>query len=77
MANNDFKLSIDSNILEVIKRYPHAVEIFIKYGLPCVGCAAARFEKISDAAAEFGIDGESIINEIKKSTEKGKNETEA
>ncbi|MEA1925619.1 MAG: DUF1858 domain-containing protein [Patescibacteria group bacterium] len=67
MTNNNFELSIDSNILEVIKRYPRATEIFIKYGLPCVGCAAARFEKISDAAAEFGIDGESMVNEIKES----------
>lgn len=76
MTKNDFKLSTESNILEVIKRYPSAAEIFIKHGLPCVGCAAARFEKISDAAIEFGVDGESIINEIKESAEKEKNEME-
>lgn len=66
----EFKLSIDSNIMEVIQEYPQAAEIFMKNGLPCVGCAAARFEKISDVVAEFGIKGEDLIEEIKKSVEK-------
>lgn len=60
-------LSLDSNIMETIENYPGAVEIFIKHGLPCVGCAAARFEKISDVVAEFGIDGEKLVREIKES----------
>jgi hybrid cluster-associated redox disulfide protein len=65
--NNDFELSIDSNIMEVVQRYPKAAEIFMKAGLPCVGCAAAHYEKISDVVAEFGIDGEKLIREIKES----------
>lgn len=66
----DFKLSIDSNIMEVIQEYPHAAEVFMKNGLPCVGCAAARFEKISDVVAEFGIKGEDLIAEIKEGMDK-------
>lgn len=66
------KLSIDSNILEVIEKYPRAAEIFAKRGLPCVGCAAASFEKISDVVAEFGIDGEELIREIKESKDSKK-----
>lgn len=64
--NEIFKISIDSNIMEVIQVYPQAAEIFMKNGLPCVGCAAARFEKISDVVAEFGIDGEKLIKEIEE-----------
>jgi len=62
-----FKLSADSNIMETIEHYPGAAEVFMKHGLPCVGCAAAHFEKISDIAGEFGIDTEKLINEIKES----------
>jgi hybrid cluster-associated redox disulfide protein len=63
---NKFNLSVDSNIMEVVQRYPAAVEIFMKHGLPCVGCAAAQYEKISDVVAEFGIDADKLIEEIKQ-----------
>ncbi len=62
-----FILNKDSNILETIENYPEAIEIFAKNGLPCVGCAAARFEKLSDVVAEFGIDPDKLIEELKAS----------
>jgi hybrid cluster-associated redox disulfide protein len=67
MSAKKFKLDRDSNILETIKNYPEAVEIFAKNGLPCVGCAAARFEKLSDVVEEFGVDLDKLIEEIKNS----------
>lgn len=66
-----FILSKDSNIMEVVQRYPQAAEIFMTHGLPCVGCAAAQYEKISDVVAEFGIDADKLIKDIQNS-EKGK-----
>ncbi len=69
MSNKKFELNRDSNILETINNYPKAVEIFAKNGLPCVGCAAARFEKLSDVVEEFGIDLDKLIEEIKNSKE--------
>jgi hybrid cluster-associated redox disulfide protein len=62
----DFELSKDSNIMETIENYPGAVEVFAKHGLPCVGCAAARFERISDVVNEFGVDADELIKEIKE-----------
>ncbi len=44
MTEKKFELNADSNILETIENYPEAAEIFAKHGLPCLGCAAARFE---------------------------------
>lgn len=67
MSKKEFKLNKDSNILETIENYPEAIEIFTKSGLPCVGCAAARFEKLSDVVAEFGIDLDKLIEELKAS----------
>ena len=70
--NKEFNLSVDSNILEVIQRYSDAAEIFVKSGLPCVGCAAAQYEKISDVVAEFGVDAEDLIKQIKESAKEEK-----
>ena len=62
-----FKLSIDSNILEVIENYPRAAEIFAEYGLPCAGCVAASYESLADVVAEFGVDGEELVKAIEMS----------
>jgi len=67
MTEKKFELNADSNILETIENYPAAAEIFAKNGLPCLGCAAARFEKLSDVVAEFGIDIDKLIKELKDS----------
>ena len=61
MINKKFELNEDSNILETIENYPAAAEIFAKHGLPCLGCAAAQFEKLSDVVSEFGIDLDKLI----------------
>ncbi len=67
MSNKKFELNKDSNILETIENYPVSAEIFVKHGLPCLGCAAARFEKLSDVVEEFGIDLDKLIEDLKVS----------
>ena len=62
-----FTLNKNSNIMEVLENYPEAAEIFAKNGLPCAGCAAAKFEKLSDVADEFGTDLDKLIKELKAS----------
>ncbi len=69
MSKDNFKLSLDSNIMETVEHYPFAAEIFAKHGLPCLGCSAARFEKISDVVVEFGIEGDKLIEDIKNHPE--------
>ena len=68
----EFEISVDSNIMEVIQHNPKAAEIFMKHGLPCVGCAAAQYEKISDVVAEFGVDADKLIDEIKETSKEEK-----
>jgi hybrid cluster-associated redox disulfide protein len=62
----NFEVTIDSNILEVVENIDGAAEIFAEYGLPCAGCAAASYEKISDIIGEFGVDGDKFIQAINK-----------
>lgn len=65
-TKNNFELNQDSNIMETVQNYPGAVEVFAQHGIPCLGCAAARFEKLSDIAGEFGIKMEKLVEEIRK-----------
>ena len=49
------KVTKDMGLLEIAQNYPESLEVFSKYGLGCIGCAAARFENL-----EAGLDGEKL-----------------
>lgn len=67
---DEFILNEKSNIIETVKNYPAAAQVFAKHGIPCLGCAAAKFETLSDIAEEFGVDVQELIKEIKKEENK-------
>ena len=41
-----------------------AAEVFAKYGLGCIGCAAARFENLEAGAKVHGVDPDVMVDEI-------------
>lgn len=67
-----FVLNENSNIMETVTNFPVVAEIFAEKGIPCLGCVAARFEKLSDIAGEFGITATELVAEIKKKSENKK-----
>ena len=54
----------DMNILEIVEKYPQSVEVFQKYGLGCVGCAAARYENLEAGGKIHGVDIDKMIEDI-------------
>jgi hybrid cluster-associated redox disulfide protein len=54
----------DMNILEIAQKHPESVEIFHKYGLGCLGCAAARFENLEAGAKVHGYDADAMVADI-------------
>ncbi len=68
MAEKDFELTPDSNIIKTVEKYPAAASVFAKHGIPCLGCAAAHFETLSDISGEFGIEAEELIKEIEEAS---------
>jgi hybrid cluster-associated redox disulfide protein len=35
---------------DVVQNYPQTIEVFLKHGLMCFGCAIARFENVEQGA---------------------------
>jgi len=64
-------ISKDMSITEVVQKYPNTVEVFFKYGMGCLGCAAARFENIEQGAAAHGIDVDALIADLNKTVNGG------
>jgi len=60
------KITKDMGISEIIQKYPKAFEVFLKYNLPCIGCAAAHFENIEAIAKEFNIDIDKLLKDLNK-----------
>lgn len=63
------KITKDMNITEVVQKYPQTVDVFMKHGMGCLGCAAARFENISQGAGAHGIDVDALIDDLNKAVE--------
>lgn len=60
------KVTKDMSIIDVVQNYPESLEVFARYGLGCVGCAAARFENLEAGAKVHGIDPDELIGAINK-----------
>ena len=58
------KVTKEMSIIEIVQKYPESLEIFSKYGLGCIGCAAARFENLEAGAKVHGFDPEQMVAEI-------------
>jgi len=58
------KVTKDMGILDIVQQYPQAVEVFQRYGMGCLGCAAARFENLEAGAKVHGFDVDQMVDEI-------------
>ena len=64
------KVSKDMGIMDIVTQYPETLEVFAKYGMGCIGCAAARFENLEAGAKVHGIDPDEMIDAMNEILEK-------
>lgn len=55
------KITKTMGITETVQKYPETIEIFMQFGMSCVGCAAASYESIEQGAMSHGVDPEEIV----------------
>lgn len=58
------KVTKDMSIIDIVQKYPQSLEVFAKYGMGCIGCAAARFENLEAGAKVHGFDPDEMVAEI-------------
>ena len=63
------KVTKDSNIADIVFKYPEAADVLTSFGLHCVGCFASSFDTIEQGAQIHEMDEEEVaelIDEINK-----------
>lgn len=58
------KITKDMGITETVQKYPETIEVFMRFGMGCIGCAAASFENIEEGAMVHGIDPDEIVAKL-------------
>ena len=66
------KITGKMSIGEAVSKYPDTIEVFMKHGLHCVGCAVAQFETIEQGAKAHGIDAKKLVSDLNKAVDKKK-----
>lgn len=54
----------EMSIGEIVQKYPQTVKVFLRHGLMCVGCAAARFENLEQGATAHGIPIDPLLKDL-------------
>ena len=60
------------SIVQIVSKYPDTAEVFIRHGLHCIGCAAARFETLDEGAMVHGIELDPLLTDLNKVAQKKK-----
>ena len=58
------KVTKDMGIMDIVQEHPESIAIFQKYGMVCIGCAAARFENLEAGARVHGFDPDEMVADI-------------
>ena len=54
----------DMGIIDVVEKWPVTANVFMEFGMGCLGCAAARFENIEQGASAHGMDINKLIDAL-------------
>jgi len=57
-------ITADMPIGSVVQTHPQTINVFLRHGMGCLGCAVAHFENIRQGALAHGIDVDTLIKDL-------------
>lgn len=60
----ELTITKDMVIAKVISLAPETVDVFMEFGMHCVGCMAAAGETIAEACEVHGIDADELVDAL-------------
>ncbi|WP_323771848.1 DUF1858 domain-containing protein [Antarctobacter sp.] len=59
----------DLPLSDLMNQWPQTVSVFLQHGMLCVGCLIAPFHTITDACAEYHLDQDTFVAELRAAIE--------
>ena len=60
----DQRITAEMNVNEIATKYPQTIKVFLGHGMQCTGCYICGFHSIADSAREYGVELESLLNDL-------------
>ncbi len=57
-------VTADTNLEELLTRYPQVVPVFLRRRMLCFGCDLARFESVGDACRIYGEPVDDVLVDL-------------
>jgi hybrid cluster-associated redox disulfide protein len=58
------KITKDMKFSEILAYGQPVIQVFMKYKMGCLGCAAARYETLEQGATAHGVDVEALLKDL-------------
>ncbi len=59
----------DMTVAQILRANPNTAEIFMRYGMHCLGCPGATGESVEQAAMVHGFDADQLLANLNKVNE--------
>lgn len=59
----------DLPLVDMMAHWPATASVFLRHRMACVGCLISPFHTIVDACAEYGLEEEDLIAELRRAIE--------
>ncbi|MBY5989170.1 DUF1858 domain-containing protein [Roseovarius atlanticus] len=60
----------DLPLADLITAWPQTIPVFVRHGMLCVGCLVSPFHTVTDACAEYHLDEEDFLAELRQAAER-------
>ncbi|MBL7191905.1 DUF1858 domain-containing protein [bacterium] len=66
------QITRQTTIQQALEISPRTAEVFLKYGMHCIGCQVATWETVEETAFTHGIeDIDTLVNELNQAVQAG------
>ena len=66
MEIQDEIVTPDTNVDELVTRYPSTARVFVEHRMFCVGCEIARFESLAEACQIYHKPLEPLLTDLRR-----------
>lgn len=64
MMNTKTMPQLTTKVSDLLNDWPQVIPVFVAHRMACVGCSMSGFETIGDAAKNYNIPADELLNDV-------------